>query len=220
MNMNSMREIVMIVDDDASFLRSTARLLRAADLNVETFDSAIAFLKRGDPESPACLVLDVHMAGISGLELQRELQKRERRMPIIFLTGQGDIPMSVQAMKAGATEFLTKPFREEDLINAVCHALEMDRLARADRNRVAEIRTRYEFLTKREREVFAGVVLGMLNKQIAAELGTTEKTIKFHRAHMMQKMNATSVPSLVGFANALELNSPTAIKCQSVKPCA
>lgn len=201
--MNAEEALVIVIDDDASVRSSTARLIHALGLKAKTFESAKAFLASPRPGGPACLVLDIHMPDMNGLDLQRVLATSARRLPIIFITGQGDIPMSVKAMKAGAFEFLTKPFREIDLINAIPQALQADRVACTEDFKTAEIRARYQSLTRREREVFVRVVAGMLNKQIAAELGTTEKTIKFHRAHMIKKMNAASVPNLVAFANTL-----------------
>src|SRR6185369_10251072 len=185
--------VVFVVDDDPSVRRSTERLLRSAGLKVQTFSSAREFLSSHRSEGPACLVLDVRMPGLSGMDLQKELAQSGIRIPIIFITGHGDIPMSVRAMKAGAVEFLTKPFRSRSLLDAVRAAIERDRSAYKARSETIELRQRYDQLTPREREVMALVVAGQLNKQVASELSTTERTIKFHRAHIMEKMGAESL---------------------------
>ena len=195
--------IVFIVDDDLSVRRSTERLIRSAGFNVLTFTSAREFLANQRPQGPACLVLDVRMPGLSGMDLQRELTQSGIHIPIIFITGHGDIPMSVRAMKAGAVEFLTKPFRSRSLLEAVRAAIETDRSAHKARSETGELRQRYEQLTPREREVMALVVAGQLNKQVASELATTERTIKFHRAHIMQKMGVESLADLVRMAEKL-----------------
>jgi len=192
--------LVIVVDDDRSFRRSMERLLRLAGYQIRSFASALEFLHGPRPDMPACLVSDVRMPGLNGLELQRELAGAGWQIPIIFITGHGDVPTSVRAMKAGAVDFLGKPFRERDLLKAIEHALGRDRAARAERTRLAELRENYESLTPREREVMAHVVSGLLNKQIAAKLHTVEKTIKFHRAHIMHKMAAGSVAALVRMA--------------------
>jgi FixJ family two-component response regulator len=197
--------IVFVVDDDASFRRSTERLIRLAGFEVRAFSSGAEFLSAKRLDRPSCLVLDVRMPGVSGIDVQRELTKAGIVMPIIFVTGHGDIPMSVQAIKAGAVEFLTKPFREKKLLDAIEQALESDRAARRDQAKLASLRAHYDSLTPREREVMAHVVSGMLNKQIAAELHTVERTIKFHRAHIMDKMQAESVAQLVRMAGELEV---------------
>ena len=199
---------VFVVDDDVSFRRSTERLLRLAGFNVRVFQSAGEFLAAGPAEGPSCLLLDVRMPGLSGLDLQQELTKGGTTIPIIFITGHGDIPMSVKAMKAGAVEFLTKPLRKEQLLDAIEQALARDRGARAERAKLAELSARYESLTPREREVMAHVVSGLLNKQIAAKLNTVEKTVKFHRAHIMEKMDAGSLAELVRMAADLRLSLP------------
>jgi FixJ family two-component response regulator len=199
--------IVFIVDDDPSVRRSTERLIRSAGLKVQTFTSAKEFLANQRPEGPACLVLDVRMPGLSGMDLQRELTQAGIHIPIIFITGHGDIPMSVRAMKAGAVEFLTKPFRSRSLLDAVRAAIERDRSVHKERSETGELRQRYGQLTPREREVMALVAAGLLNKQVAGELATTERTIKFHRAHIMQKMGAESLAALVRMTEKLGISS-------------
>jgi len=195
--------IVFVIDDDPSFRRSTKMLIESAGLSVQAFSSAEEFLHGRRPDIPGCLVLDVRLPNLSGLDLQRELAEASLEIPIIFITGHGDIPMTVQAMKAGATEFLTKPFREQDLLDAIQRAIHFDRAARLQRARLADLRRRYHALTAREREVMAHVVTGMLNKQVADELGTTEKTIKVHRGHIMRKMGVKSFADLVRAAEKL-----------------
>jgi FixJ family two-component response regulator len=195
--------IVFVVDDDPSVRTSTERLVRSVGFKVKTFGSAAEFLGSPRPDGPACLVLDVRLPGQSGLDLQRELTGSGVPIPIVFMTGHGDIPMSVRAMKAGAVEFLTKPYRKKDLLDAIRASIERDRAARQERLEAGALRQRYEQLTPREREVMALVVTGLLNKQIAGELATTERTIKFHRAHIMQKMEAESLAELVRMAGQL-----------------
>jgi FixJ family two-component response regulator len=196
---------VFVVDDDASIRESLSSLVRSIGLSVETFSSAKVFLRHQKAGAPACLVLDVRLPGLSGLEVQRELALAGNHIPIIFITGHGDIPMSVRAMKAGAVEFLTKPFRDQDLLDAVQQAIERDAEALKQRSQTAQLRARYEMLTAREREVMSFVVQGLMNKLIAAELGTSEITVKVQRAQVMQKMQAESVPELVRISEKLRL---------------
>ena len=198
--------IVFVVDDDPSVRTSTERLVRAMGFGVKTFGSAAEFLASPRPEGPACLVLDVRLPGKSGLDLQRELAELGVGIPIIFVTGHGDIPMSVHAMKGGAVEFLTKPYRKNELLAAIRAAIERDRASREERLEARMLRKRYEQLSPREREVMTLVVAGLLNKQIAAELATSERTVKFHRAHIMRKMEAESLAELVQMAGRLGMH--------------
>ena len=195
--------VVIIVDDDQSFRTFLGRLVSTIGLKATLYASAEEFLAARPPDGPACLVLDVQMPGLSGLDLQRELLRTGHLLPIVFITGHGDIPMTVEAMKAGAVGFLPKPLRNQDLLDAVKEGISLDREARKRRADVAELRMRYESLTAREREVFALVVTGSLNKQIALQLGTTERTVKAHRGQMVQKMQADSVADLVRMADKL-----------------
>jgi FixJ family two-component response regulator len=200
--------IVFIIDDDPLYRASAERLVRSVGFSVQGFESARDFLSSRRPNVPSCLVLDVRLPGLSGLDLQRELAEAGVYIPIIFVTGHGDIPMSVQAMKAGAVEFLTKPFRDQDFLDGIRHAIARDRIARRQHARNVDLRQRYESLSPREREVFKCVVSGMLNKQIADVLGTTERTIKFHRGRIMQKMQGKSLADLVRMAEALGISGP------------
>lgn len=198
--------VVYVVDDDAGARTSIESLLRSVGLRVETFSSAREFLDGARADVPCCLVLDVRLPGMSGLEFQRDLSARHYPIPIIFITGHGDIPMSVEAMKAGAFEFLTKPFRGQVLLDAIQKAIEHDRTTRERQARLAELRRRLDSLTAREREVMQHVIAGLLNKQIAAELGTSERTIKIHRGNVMRKMTANSLPDLVRMAEKLGIH--------------
>lgn len=195
--------VVFIVDDDASMRESLKNLLRTVGLRVETFASAQEFLRSKRTDEPGCLVLDVRLPGLSGLELQKRMAEANTDMPIIFLSGHADIPMSVSAMKAGAVEFLTKPVREQDLLDAIHQALERDRTARDHRAEIEDLRARFDSLTPREREVMGRVIAGLLNKQIAGALGMSETTVKIHRHNVMEKMKAGSLPELVRMADQL-----------------
>ncbi len=195
--------IVFVIDDDAAMRETLGSLFRSVGLRVELFGSAREFAEFRMPDVASCLVLDIRLPGVSGLEFQTELAANDIRIPIIFMTGHGDIPMSVKAMKAGAIDFLTKPFREQDILDAVIRSLERDQERRDSEKGVAELRSRFASLTSREQEVIALVLDGLMNKQIAAKLAVSEITVKVHRGHMMQKMKARSVIELVAMAHLL-----------------
>jgi FixJ family two-component response regulator len=200
--------IVFVVDDDAAIRETLSSLFRSVDLRVIVFGSAHEFMQGKFPDAVSCLVLDIRLPGVSGLDFQDALAKADIHVPIIFMTGHGDIPMTVKAMKAGAVDFLAKPFRDQDMLDAVNRALERDRQRRHTEDAVSELRARFEALTSREQEVIALVVAGLMNKQIAAELGVSEITVKVHRSHMAQKMKARSLIELVRMADMLGIRRP------------
>ncbi|MGV7212566.1 response regulator transcription factor [Bradyrhizobium sp. UFLA05-112] len=199
---------VLLIDDDPEFRGSVARLLRTVGLHTREFSSVPEFLKAEPPDGPTCLVLDVRMPGRSGLELQRELAAASSQVPIIFITAHADVPMTVQAMKGGALEFLTKPFRDQDLLDAVAAGLARDRIRRESERSLAALRKRFDTLSSREREIMLHVVAGRLNKQIANDIGITESTVKVHRTHLMRKMEARSLPELSRMADTLNVRLP------------
>jgi FixJ family two-component response regulator len=206
--MTEARPIVFVVDDDPSVRRAIQRLVESVGLQVELFGSAQEFLRSERPNAPSCLVLDIRLPGISGLDFQRELADANIHIPIIFITAHGDIPMTVRAMKAGAVEFLTKPFRDQDLLDAIHLALERDRAHRQRKAEIAVLRDRLESLTPREREVLPWVVAGLLSKQIADAIGATEATVKVHRSQLMRKMGASSLADLVRMAQKMGIQAP------------
>jgi len=207
--MTEQQPVVFIIDDDPSMRAALSDLMSSVGLDSRAFSSTEEFLRTSRPDAPGCLVLDVRLPGRSGLEFQRDLVRSGITLPIIFLTGHGDIPMSVRAMKAGAIEFLTKPFREQDLLDAIQAGVERDRVQRLESTLVAELRKRFEDLTARERDVMAQVVTGRLNKQIAADLKLSEMTVKVHRGQVMRKMRAESLPELVRMADRLGPSAPS-----------
>ena len=202
--------VVFVVDDDPSVREALSSLFRSVDLQVELFGSTAEFLQHKRPDGASCLVLDIRLPGVSGLDFQAQLQQANIRIPIIFMTGHGDIPMSVRAMKAGAVDFLAKPFRDQDMLDAVAAALQRDRQVREAEDAATSLRANYDLLSPREREVMALVTTGLMNKQVAGQLGLSEITVKIHRGHAMKKMNARSLADLVRMAESLGLHKPKA----------
>lgn len=202
--------VIFVVDDDASVRQALSGLFRSVGLRTETFESSSAFLQAKMPDAPSCLVLDVRLPGLSGLDFQAELAKAGRHIPIVFMTGHGDIPMTVRAMKAGAVEFLPKPFRDQDMLDAVRAGLERDYLRRKSANELSKLKACFASLTPREKEVMGLVTAGLLNKQIAGEIGVSEITVKVHRGNVMRKMNAKTLAELVRMADALGLRRDSA----------
>ena len=207
--MNDKIPIVFVVDDDKAVRKSLERLIKSVGLTMQPFSSAREFLESDPSDGPSCLVLDVRMPGLSGIDLQKELGKMGYTIPIIFITGYGDIPMSVRTMKRGAIDFLTKPFNDQDLLDAIHRAIEKDKQTRREQDEIGTIQQRVDSLTPREREVFSLVVTGMLNKQIAYDLGMSEKTVKVHRSRVMDKMQADSLAELVRLAYKVGIGSST-----------
>jgi FixJ family two-component response regulator len=206
---SSDQPVVFVVDDDASIRQALARLFQSVKLQAEVFASAQEFLQSKRPDVPGCLVLDVRLPGLSGLDFQAELTKADVRIPIVFITGHGDIPMTVRAMKAGAVDFLAKPFRDQDLLDAVATAIQRDQTRREQENTVADLKAHFASLTAREREIMALVASGLMSKQIAAQIELSEITVKVHRSHIMKKMEARSVADLVRMAEALGVKPAT-----------
>lgn len=206
--MSTSTPIIYIIDDDLSFRRSIEFLIQSVGFTVQPFGSAEEFLKTPHPDAPSCVILDVRMPGLSGLDLQHKLSETNPEMPIIFITGHGDIPMSVRAMKAGAMEFLIKPFRDQDLLDAISEAIKWNRFSRAQKSEETALHKKYEQLTPKERQVMSHVVAGLLNKQIAGKMGTSEVTVKIHRHHVMEKMKADSLADLVRMSERLGIPIP------------
>lgn len=205
---------VLVVDDDASLREALSSLFRSVGLDVRSFASAPGLLQSKLPDAPTCLVLDIRLPGLSGLDFQAQLAKANIHIPIIIVTGHGDIPMSVRAMKAGAVDFLTKPFRDQDMLDAVAQAIERDRVRRDSEKALTEVRRLFESLTTREREIMTLVTAGLMNKQVAAELDLSEITVKIHRGHVMKKMGVRSLADLVRMAEILELHSAKSSQAQ------